>query len=67
MVLRQLPQTEQKTPGHPTLESVYLARQAVQLDVEDGTSWCECLDCLVYNVRPVWSSRCYTCVYLQLS
>ncbi|TNM93773.1 hypothetical protein fugu_001949 [Takifugu bimaculatus] len=39
MVLRQLPQTEQKTPGHPTLESVYLARQAVQLDVEDGTSW----------------------------
>lgn len=41
MVLRQLPQSEKNTPGKPTLESVHLARQAVQLDVEDGTSWCE--------------------------
>lgn len=39
MVLRQLPQTEKNAPGKPTLESVHLARQAVQLDVEDGTSW----------------------------
>lgn len=65
MVLRQLPQTEKKTNGKPTIESVYLARQAVQLDVEDGTSWCECLDRLVYEARPVWS--CDMCDNLQLS
>lgn len=47
MVLRQLPQTEKSAPGKPTLESVHLARQAVQLDVEDGTSWCECLDVMM--------------------
>uniref|UniRef100_H3D645 Tetratricopeptide repeat domain 5 n=1 Tax=Tetraodon nigroviridis TaxID=99883 RepID=H3D645_TETNG len=39
MVLRQLPQTEKNAPGKPILESMHLARQAVQLDVEDGTSW----------------------------
>lgn len=50
MVLRQLPQTEKNAPGKPTLESVHLARQAVQLDVEDGTSWCECLDVTMYNL-----------------
>lgn len=50
MVLRQLPQTEKDAPGKPILESVHLARQAVQLDVEDGTSWCECLEIMTYDL-----------------
>lgn len=50
MVLRQLPQMEKSAPGKPTLESVHLARQAVQLDVEDGTSWCECLDMMMHDL-----------------
>lgn len=40
MVLRQLP-PDRDAPGKQVLESVDLARQAVQLDVEDGTSWCK--------------------------
>lgn len=42
MVLRQLPPeggTEEQ--GKRIIESVDLARQAVQLDVTDGTSWCK--------------------------
>lgn len=62
MVLRQLPQTEENAPGKPTLESVHLARQAVQLDVEDGTSWCECLDIMMYDL--FLSSDWYICVCL---
>lgn len=42
MVLRQLPVVDKAAPGKQVLESVELARQAVQLDVADGTSWCEC-------------------------
>lgn len=41
MVLRQLPVADSAAPGKQVLESVELARQAVQLDVADGTSWCE--------------------------
>lgn len=39
MVLRQLPVVDKAAPGKQVLESVELARQAVQLDVADGTSW----------------------------
>uniref|UniRef100_A0A3Q4BD49 Tetratricopeptide repeat protein 5 OB fold domain-containing protein n=1 Tax=Mola mola TaxID=94237 RepID=A0A3Q4BD49_MOLML len=39
MVLRQLPAADRTAPGKQVLESVELARQAVQLDVADGTSW----------------------------
>ncbi len=42
MVLRQLPPEEDlQEQSKRILESVELARQAVQLDVTDGTSWCE--------------------------
>lgn len=41
MLLRQLPVADSNTYGKMVLESVDLARQAVQLDVTDGTSWCE--------------------------
>lgn len=53
MVLRQLPVVDKAAPGKQVLESVELARQAVQLDVADGTSWCECqsrsLECMNLN------------------
>ncbi|XP_076145736.1 tetratricopeptide repeat protein 5 [Alosa pseudoharengus] len=40
MVLRQLrPEEGDQEPGKRVLESVDMARQAVQLDVKDGTSW----------------------------
>ncbi|XP_048827655.1 tetratricopeptide repeat protein 5 [Brienomyrus brachyistius] len=39
MVLRQLPAGDAEEQGKRVLESVDLARQAVQLDVTDGTSW----------------------------
>ncbi|XP_057709655.1 tetratricopeptide repeat protein 5 isoform X2 [Corythoichthys intestinalis] len=39
MVLRQLPATDGDAHGKQVLESVDMARQAVQLDVTDGTSW----------------------------
>ncbi|XP_056156009.1 tetratricopeptide repeat protein 5 [Lampris incognitus] len=39
MVLRQLPAGVSEEQGKRVLESVDLARQAVQLDVTDGTSW----------------------------
>lgn len=42
MVLRQLPpEGGAQEQGKCILESVDLARQAVQLDVTDGTSWCK--------------------------
>lgn len=41
MVLRQLPAASGDEKGKQVLESVDMARQAVQLDVTDGTSWCE--------------------------
>lgn len=42
MVLRQLPPEEgAQEQSKRILESVELARQAVQLDVTDGTSWCK--------------------------
>lgn len=41
MVLRQLPAADSDAHGKQVLESVDMARQAVQLDVTDGTSWCE--------------------------
>lgn len=41
MVLRQLPGGGGDEQGKRVLESVAMARQAVQLDVTDGTSWCE--------------------------
>lgn len=41
MVLRQLPAADGDAHGKQVLESVDMARQAVQLDVTDGTSWCE--------------------------
>ena len=41
MVLRQLPGGGSDEQGKRVLESVDMARQAVQLDVTDGTSWCE--------------------------
>lgn len=41
MVLRQLPVASSDEKGKQVLESVDMARQAVQLDVTDGTSWCE--------------------------
>ncbi len=41
MVLRQLPVTDSVAHGKQVLESVDLARQAVQMDVKDGKSWCE--------------------------
>lgn len=65
MVLRQLPQTEKNAPGKPTLESMHLARQAVQLDVEDGTSWCECLD-IMYDLFGA-QIVVHVCVCIQLS
>ncbi|KAG7495600.1 tetratricopeptide repeat protein 5 [Solea senegalensis] len=39
MVLRQLPVADCTTYGKMVLESVDMARQAVQLDVTDGMSW----------------------------
>uniref|UniRef100_A0A669DUH1 Tetratricopeptide repeat domain 5 n=1 Tax=Oreochromis niloticus TaxID=8128 RepID=A0A669DUH1_ORENI len=39
MVLRQLPAADNDAHGKQVLESVDMARQAVQLDVKDGTSW----------------------------
>ncbi|XP_061619260.1 tetratricopeptide repeat protein 5 isoform X4 [Phyllopteryx taeniolatus] len=39
MVLRQLPAAGGDAHGKQVLESVDVARQAVQLDVTDGTSW----------------------------
>lgn len=39
MVLRQLPVADRDAHGKQVLESVDMARQAVQLDVTDGTSW----------------------------
>ncbi|XP_019726941.1 tetratricopeptide repeat protein 5 [Hippocampus comes] len=39
MVLRQLPAADGDTHGKQVMESVDMARQAVQLDVADGTSW----------------------------
>ncbi|CAG5929154.1 unnamed protein product [Menidia menidia] len=39
MVLRQLPAGSSEAHGKQVLESVDMARQAVQLDVTDGTSW----------------------------
>ncbi|XP_026174814.1 tetratricopeptide repeat protein 5 [Mastacembelus armatus] len=39
MVLRQLPAADNDAHGKQVLESVDMARQAVQLDVTDGTSW----------------------------
>uniref|UniRef100_A0A1A7WMU5 Tetratricopeptide repeat domain 5 n=1 Tax=Iconisemion striatum TaxID=60296 RepID=A0A1A7WMU5_9TELE len=39
MVLRQLPTASGDEHGKQVLESVDMARQAVQLDVDDGTSW----------------------------
>ncbi|XP_032438497.1 tetratricopeptide repeat protein 5 [Xiphophorus hellerii] len=40
MVLRQLPTPNKDQHGKHVLESVDLAREAVQLDAGDGTSWC---------------------------
>ncbi|XP_067379666.1 tetratricopeptide repeat protein 5 isoform X2 [Channa argus] len=39
MVLRQLPAAAGDAHGKQVLESVDMARQAVQLDITDGTSW----------------------------
>uniref|UniRef100_A0A8C6U9N8 Tetratricopeptide repeat domain 5 n=1 Tax=Neogobius melanostomus TaxID=47308 RepID=A0A8C6U9N8_9GOBI len=39
MVLRQLPITNNESHNKQVMESVDMARQAVQLDVTDGTSW----------------------------
>ncbi|XP_068164312.1 tetratricopeptide repeat protein 5 [Antennarius striatus] len=39
MVLRQLPVTDKVQQGKQLLESMDMAREAVQLDVQDGTSW----------------------------
>lgn len=39
MVLRQLPTTNNESHNKQVMESVDMARQAVQLDVTDGTSW----------------------------
>lgn len=39
MVLRQLPAADSNLHGKQVLESVDMARQAVQLDDSDGTSW----------------------------
>ncbi|KAJ8261583.1 hypothetical protein GJAV_G00155970 [Gymnothorax javanicus] len=39
MVLRRLPAGGAEEQGQQVLESVDMARQAVQLDVSDGTSW----------------------------
>lgn len=39
MVLRQLPATNSESHNKRVMESVDMARQAVQLDVTDGTSW----------------------------
>lgn len=39
MVLRQLPTTDSESHNKQVMESVDMARQAVQLDVTDGTSW----------------------------
>lgn len=66
MVLRQLLETEKIAPGKSTLESVHLARQAVQLDVEDGTSWCEFLDIRMYDLLGA-QTVIRVCVCLQLS
>lgn len=41
MVLRQLPAPNSQEQGKQVMESVDLARQAVQMDVTDGTSWSE--------------------------
>ncbi|CAL8241640.1 unnamed protein product [Merluccius merluccius] len=39
MVLRQLPPGDGEEQGKRVMESVDMARQAVQMDVTDGTSW----------------------------
>ena len=41
MVLRQLPPGPGEEQGRRVMESVDMARQAVQMDLTDGTSWCE--------------------------
>lgn len=41
MVLRQLPVADKDAHAKQVLDSMNLAREAVQLDVQDGMSWCE--------------------------
>ncbi|XP_037539697.1 tetratricopeptide repeat protein 5 [Nematolebias whitei] len=53
MVLRQLPVTSSDEKGKQVLESVDMARQAVQLDVTDGTSW--------YILGNAYLSMFFTC------
>lgn len=50
MVLRQLPpEGGAQEQGKRIMESVDLSRQAVQLDVTDGTSWCKFVTILWSN------------------
>ncbi|XP_017291643.1 tetratricopeptide repeat protein 5 [Kryptolebias marmoratus] len=53
MVLRQLPAADNDEKGKCVLESVDMARQAVQLDVTDGTSW--------YILGNAYLSMFFTC------
>lgn len=54
MVLRQLPpQEDTQGQSKRIVESVELARQAVQLDVTDGTSWCECITLLLQKKKRI--------------
>lgn len=41
MVLRQSPAADSDAHAKQVMESVAMAREAVQLDVMDGTTWCE--------------------------
>lgn len=67
MVLRQLPpEVGAQEQGKCIIESVDLARQAVQLDVTDGTSWCKFVSvcwCFILKVYLILAFL-YTCLRL---
>lgn len=62
MVLRQLPpEGGVQEQGKCIIESVDLARQAVQLDVTDGTSWCKFVSvcwCFILKAILAFLYRC---------
>ncbi|XP_061619258.1 tetratricopeptide repeat protein 5 isoform X2 [Phyllopteryx taeniolatus] len=68
MVLRQLPAAGGDAHGKQVLESVDVARQAVQLDVTDGTSWCESAKRQVVEMvsDPISHSNCSSCAFSDI-
>lgn len=70
MVLRQLPAADNDAHGKQVLESVDMARQAVQLDVKDGTSWCEWRQTVLFvrDAKDCWdiNSCCSAFVFTDI-